>query len=171
MGWFNYTSGDLAAFAAAYPQAVVVVSENDVERCVYNGQEAGRFIRVLAVDHQKVTEYRGLTLATAEHLKAGLTTFGKKDLVVRVGYTVTPLNILQDSYTAYYTARCPSLLGTEMTCAISRANEAAGYVLTVTENTTNWDTAIVGDYVTYSETGSGSAPRGDVRISWGRDES
>ncbi len=178
MAWINYTSGNLSAFKDDYPDAVVVVSENDVMNCVYNGQEAGRFIKVLALSHQKVTEYRGLTRASAENLAAGVAAFGKKDLVVKVGYTVTPLNILQDAYTAYFTARCGSLLGSEVTCAISRANEADGYTLTVTESTTRWGHVdpttgetvydeVIGEQQVFETTGAGSATRGDVRISWG----
>ena len=157
MAWIDYTSGNLSAFEAAYPGAVVVVSENDVDRRILNFDDGTVHITVAAIDHQKVTEYRALTLETAEHLKAEVTTFDKKRLVLSYA----------DSTYGQHHAQCPDLIGTERLCAISRANEADGYTLTVTESTTEWSTAVTGDYQEYGMTGAGSATMGDVRITWG----
>lgn len=168
MAWINYTSGNISEFALVYPDAVVVVSENEVERRVLNFDDGTVHISVAAKDHQKVTEYRALTLETAEHLKAEVTTFDKKRLVLSYS----------DSTYGQHHANCPDIIGTERLGAITRANEANGYTLTVTESTTRWgyvdlttgetvyDT-VSGEYKGYGMTGSGSGVFGDVRISWG----
>jgi len=157
MAWISYTGGDLAAFEAAYPEAVVVVSENDVARAALDFDDRTCRINVRAIEHQKVTEYRALTLDTAERLKAGVAAFGKKRL---------ELSYMDSSY-GEHSASCPHLIGTERTAAISRANEVDGYTLTVTESTTAWSGAVSGEYVEYSFTGAGSATMGDVSVSWG----
>ena len=168
MAWINYTSGNLSAFKDDYSDAVVVVSDNDVARRILNFDDGTVHITVAAKDHQKVTEYRALTLETAEHLKAEVTIFDKKRLLLSYA----------DSTYGQHHAQCPDLIGTERLCAISRANEADGYTLTVTENTTRWGyqnvttgetvyVDVTGDYQEYSMSGAGSATMGDVRITWG----
>ena len=105
MGWINYTSGGgnegarLAAFAAAYADAVVVVSENDVERPVLDFDDGTVYMKVIAIEHQKVTEYRGLTRATAEYIKAGESVFGRKRLLLSYS----------DSTYGQHHANCPNL--------------------------------------------------------------
>jgi len=124
MGWISYTSSGgtagLAAFAAAHPQAVVVVSDTDngIVAAVY---EVGtKVCKIYATQHVVVTEYRGLTYATAVSLKNGVGSCSK------VAYRTTS----GDSW-----AVVPMLIGTERTAAVSRSNEADGYKLTVTETT------------------------------------
>lgn len=157
MAWIDYTSGNISAFALAYPDAVVVVHEDDVARTALDFDDGTCRIKVTAIEHQKVTEYRALTLETAEHLKAEVATFDKKRLVLSYS----------DSTYGQHHANCPDLIGTERLCAITMANEAGGHTLTVTESTTDWDAAVPGEYAAYSMTGAGSAVKGDVRISWG----
>ena len=136
MGWISYNSSGgttgLAAFATAYPQAVVVVSDTDngIVAAVY---EIGtKVCKIYATQHVKVTEYRGLTYETAESLKSGVGGCSK------VAYRTT-------SGTSW--AVVPMLVGTERTAMVSRANEADGYKLTVTETvienadvTASWET-------------------------------
>jgi len=124
MGWISYTSeggtAGLAAFKTAYPHAVVVVSDadNGIVAAVY---EVGtKVCKIYATQHVVVTEYRGLTYATAVSLKSGVGVCSK------VAYRTT-------SGTSW--AVVPMLVGTERTAVISRANDADGYKLTVTETT------------------------------------
>lgn len=169
MGWINYTSGGgnagvsrLEAFAAAgaHQKAVVVVSENDVARCAVNYEAYKRFVRIDAVEHMKVTEYRGLTKATAEYLADGVA--GNRKIMLKFSYYGPTLEDL-------HTMNLPALIGTEYQCAISRANEADGYVLTVTESTTNWAAPVSGHYVSYGGVGTsfGTIKQGDVYIKYG----
>ena len=124
MGWISYTSSGgtagLAAFAAAYPNAVVVVSDTDngIVAAVY---EVGGYVcKIYAVQHVKVTEYRGLTEAAAESLKQGVAACSKVAYRTEHGLSW---------------AVVPMLVGTERNAVVGRANEAGGYKLTVTETT------------------------------------
>lgn len=124
MGWISYTSSGgtdgLAAFALAHPQAVVVVSDTDngIVAAVY---EVGtKVCKIYATQHVKVTEYRGLTYATAVSLKNGVGVCSK------VAFRTT-------SGSSW--AVVPMLVGVERIATISRSNEAGGYKLTVTETT------------------------------------
>lgn len=164
MAWISYTAtgtgaARLTGFASAHPKAVVVVSENDVARCAINYEADGRFVKIDAVEHVVVTEYRGLTKATAESLKSGVAGNGKIMLKFTYSGPTYDLHVLN----------LPALIGTEYQCAISRANEADGYILTVTESTTNWDSAVSGNYVTYGGSGTsfGTIKKGDVYIKYG----
>lgn len=170
MAWINYTSGSeaagtarLAAFEEAYPNAVVVVSENDVSRCALDHRTSGFFVKIDAVEHLKVKEYRALTLATAEYLKAGVAGNGK--LPLWFSYSDSSFSITK--------LVCAAIVGTERQCSISRANEADGYTLTVTESTTNWDPSETipptASHVSYGGTGSviGVVQKGDVYIDYG----
>ena len=168
MGWINYTSGGgtagtarLSAFATAYPNAVVVVSENDVSRCAVDYRTDDFFVKIDAVDHLKVTEYRGLTKATAEYLKESVA----KNEKIQLWFSYS------DAYYSLTKLVCSALIGTDRQCAISRENEADGYLLTVTESTTNWDStpSPTASHVSYGGTGSviGVVQKGDVFIDYG----
>lgn len=128
MGWINYTSqggtAGLADFASTYPDAVVVTSDVDNGFVAANYDVGGWVCKVYAIQHTKVTEYRGLTEATAESLKAGVATCDKQ------AYTTT-----HSTSGATMWAKVPMLIGVERNVAVSRVNEAAGYRLTVTETT------------------------------------
>ena len=124
MGWISYTSSGgaegLAAFETAYPNAVVLVSDTD-NGIVAATYEVGSMVcKIYATQHVRVTEYRGLTKATALSLKSGVGVCSK---------------------TAYRTtsgsswAVVPMLVGFERSAVVSRANDADGYKLTVTETT------------------------------------
>ena len=124
MGWISYTSSGgtagLTAFQTAYPSAVVVVSDTDngIVAAVY---EVGtKVCKIYATQHVKVTEYRGLSYATAESLKSGVAGCSKQAFRTTSG-------------TSW--AVVPMLVGVERTATISRANDADGYKLTVTETT------------------------------------
>lgn len=134
MAWIDYTSGSeaagtarLAAFVLAYPESEVLVSDNDVSRCVLNSKEGDYRTYVWAVEHQTVKEYRALTRETAEYLKEGLSWNDKCNLIV---------SHLTNILGQVMKVTCPDLVGTERQAAISRANEADGYILTVTESKT-----------------------------------
>lgn len=134
MAWIDYTSGSeaagtarLAAFLEKYSESEVLVSDNDVSRCVLNSKEGDYRTYVWAVEHQTVKEYRGLTEATAEYLKEGLSANDKCNLIV--SHLTAILGQVMK-------ATCPNLVGVERTAAISRANEAGGHTLTVTESST-----------------------------------
>ena len=166
MGWIVYTSNGgnagttrLSNFKDAHGKAVVVVAENDVSRCAVNYEANGRFVKIDAVEHLKVTEYRGLTQATAEYLRENVA----KNEKIMLKFTYSGPNY------DLHVLNLPALIGTEYQCAISRANEADGYVLTVTESTTNWDTAVSGNYVSYGGAGTsfGTIQKGDVFIKYG----
>ena len=168
MAWISFSSSDvstgaepLVAFESVYPNAVVVVSENDVSRCALDYKANGVFVKIDALEHIVVTEYRGLTRAAAEYLKGGVAGNGK--LMLKFTYS--------DSFYNLHVLNCPALVGTERQCAISRANDADGYLLTVTESTTGWDTDIptTANYVSAGGAGTsfGTIPKGDVFIRYG----
>ena len=165
MAWISYTSAGgtagLAAFETANPNAVVVVSENEIQRCAIDHKAGGVFVKIDAIEHVTVKEYRGLTRATAVSLKSGVSGNGK--IMLKFTYVGGNQNL--------HTLNCPSLVGTERQCAISRANEADGYTLTVTESTTDWDAAVSGNYVSYGGAGTsfGTIVKGDVYIKYGAD--
>ena len=152
MGWISYTSSGgtagLTAFANAYPNAVVVVSDTDngIVGAVY---EVGTLVcKIYAVQHVKVTEYRGLTHAAAESLKSGVS-----------GVSKSALRTTCNSGSSW--AVVPMFVGVERNAVVSRSNDADGYKLTVTETsiaqTTSGDIACtVGTPVT----------NGDVTVSW-----
>ena len=134
MAWINYTSGDepagtarIAAFVAAHPEAEVLVSDNDVERCVLDSKEGGYRTYVWAVEHQTVKEYRALTKETAMYLKEGLSSNDKCNLIV--SHLTAILGQVMK-------VMCSNLVGVERQAAVSRSNEADGYILTVTESKT-----------------------------------
>lgn len=164
MAWIDYTASGtgaarLTGFASAYPKAVVVVSENDVSRCAIHYKADGRYVKIDAVERVVVTEYRGLTKATAESLKDGVARNDKIMLKFTYSGPNYDLHVLE----------LPALIGTECQCAISRVNEADGYTLTVTSSTTNWNSAVYGNYVAYGGAGTsfGTIQMGDVYIKYG----
>ena len=124
MGWISYVSrggtAGLAAFKAAYPNAVVTVSDTDNGIVAAVDEVGGDVCKIYAVQHVKVTEYRGLTEATAQSLKSGVSGCSK------VAYRTEP---------GLSWAVVPMLVGTERNAVVGRANEAGGYKLTVTETT------------------------------------
>lgn len=150
MGWISYTSSGgtagLTAFATAYPNAVVVVSDTD-NGIVGAAYEVGTLVcKIYAVQHVKVTEYRGLTQAAAESLKSGVSGVSKTALRTTCGSSW---------------AVVPMFVGVERNAVVSRSNDADGYKLTVTETsiaqTTSGNiTCTVGTPVT----------NGDVTVSW-----
>ena len=146
MGWLNYTTGTLATFESAYPEACVLIkdADNGIVAAVY---EVGSLIcKIYATQHVKVTEYRGLTKDTAEHLKSGIAGTTKVALLTTCGSSW---------------AVVPMLIGTEKNADVSRSNDAGGYKLTVTETTIALTTpgeiqCSVGTPVI----------NGDVKVSW-----
>ena len=124
MGWITISDTDTtdyrATFAILHPEAVVVVSDTDngIVAAVY--EVGDKVCKIYATQHVVVTEYRGLTYAAAVRLKQGVAVCSK------VAYRTT---------SDLSWAVVPMLVGTERTAGISRANEADGYKLTVTETT------------------------------------
>ena len=122
MGWITIsdsgTTDYRSTFESLYPQAVVLVSDTDRGIVAAHYEVGSKVCKVYATQHVKVTEYRGMTRAAAERLKKGVATCSK------VAFRTTS----GDSW-----AVVPMLIGTERTAAVSRANEADGYKLTVTE--------------------------------------
>ena len=124
MGWISYVSSGgtagLSAFKAAHPNAVVSVSDTDngIVAAVY---EVGGYVcKIYAVQHVKVTEYRGLTEDTAESLKQGVAVCSKVAYRTEHGLSW---------------AVVPMLVGVERNAIVGRSNEAGAYKLTVTETT------------------------------------
>jgi hypothetical protein len=150
MGWISYTSSGgtdgLSAFGAAHPNAVVVVSDTD-NGIVGAAYEVGTLVcKIYAVQHVKVTEYRGVTHSTAESLKAGVSGVSKSALRTTCGSSW---------------AVVPMFVGVERSAVVSRSNDADGYKLTVTETSISLETpgnitCTVGTPVT----------NGDVTVSW-----
>ena len=136
MGWITIsdtgTTDYRATFKSNHPEAVVIVSDTDngIVAAVY---EVGtKVCKIYAVQHVTVTEYRGLSYDAAVRLKQGVAVCSK------VAYRT-------ESGTSW--AVVPMLVGTERTAVISRANDADGYKLTVTETnianadvTASWET-------------------------------
>ena len=124
MGWITISDeGTLdyrAMFAILYPNAVVVVSDTDsgIVAAVY--EVGAKVCKIYAVQHVTVTEYRGLSHSAAVRLKKGVAVCSK------VAYRT------EDGSSW---AVVPMLVGVERTASISRANDADGYKLTVTETT------------------------------------
>ena len=150
MGWISYTSSGgtagLSSFQSVHPNAVVVVSDTDnsIVGAVY---EVGTLVcKIYAVQHVKVTEYRGLTHSTAESLKSGVSGVSKSALRTTCGSSW---------------AVVPMFVGVERNAVVSRSNDADGYKLTVTETSISLTTSgniacTVGTPVT----------NGDVTVSW-----
>lgn len=136
MGWITIsdtgTTDYRSTFESLHPQAVVVVADTDRGFVAAHYEVGTKICKVYAVQHVKVTEYRGLTEGAAERLKKGVATCSK------VAFRTTS----GDSW-----AVVPMLIGTERTAAVSRTNDADGYKLTVTETvignddvTASWET-------------------------------
>ena len=150
MGWISYTSSGgtagLEAFETAYPNAVVVVSDTDngIVGAVY---EVGTLVcKIYAVQHVKVTEYRGLTKDAAESLKSGVAGVSKSALRTTCGSSW---------------AVVPMFVGVERNAVVSRSNDAAGYKLTVTETSISLTTS--GNIACTAGT---PVTNGDVTVSW-----
>ena len=150
MGWITISdtgTGDYrATFKDHHPQAVVVVSDTDngIVAAVY---EVGTMVcKIYATQHVKVTEYRGLSYDAAVRLKKGVSTCSKHAVKTTCG-------------TAW--AVVPMLVGVERSAVISRANDADGYKLTVTETTISLTTS--GDIACSVGT---PVQNGDVTVSW-----
>ena len=150
MGWISYTSSGgtagLTAFATAYPNAVVVVSDTDngIVGAVY---EVGTLVcKIHAVQHVKVTEYRGLTQAAAESLKSGVSGVSKTALRTTCGSSW---------------AVVPMFVGVERNAVVSRSNDADGYKMTVTETSIAQTTS--GNIACTAGT---PVTNGDVTVSW-----
>lgn len=150
MGWISYTSSGgtagLTAFKTAYPNAVVVVSDTDngIVGAVY---EVGTLVcKIYAVQHVKVTEYRGLTQAAAESLKSGVSGVSKSALRTTCGSSW---------------AVVPMFVGVERNAVVSRSNDADGYKLTVTETSISLRTS--GNIACTAGT---PVTNGDVTVSW-----
>lgn len=150
MGWISYTSSGgtagLTAFKTAYPNAVVVVSDTDngIVGAVY---EVGTLVcKIYAVQHVKVTEYRGLTQAAAESLKSGVSGVSKSALRTTCGSSW---------------AVVPMFVGVERNAVVSRSNDADGYKLTVTETSISLTTS--GNIACTAGT---QVTNGDVTVSW-----
>lgn len=124
MGWISYTSAGgttgLAAFEAAYPQAVVLLSDTDNGFTAATYEVGTKVCKIYAIQHTVVKEYRALTKATAESLKAGVATCSKSAYRTESGSSW---------------AVVPMLVGVERNAVVSRASEADEYRLTVTETT------------------------------------
>ena len=148
MGWIHDVQCTLAEFGNCYSNAKVVVSETDngIVAAVY---EVGNNIcKIYAVQHVTVTEYRGIDLETAEHLKAGLAGCSK----------VACRTICGSSW-----AVVPMLLGEECTAVVSRANDAGGHKLTVTRTTVHQQST---DGTNISCTLGTPVTDGDITVSW-----
>lgn len=150
MGWISYTSSGgtdgLSSFQSAHPNAVVVVSDTDngIVGAVY---EVGTLVcKIYAVQHVKVTEYRGLTEDAAESLKSGVSGVSKSALRTTCGSSW---------------AVVPMFVGVERNAVVSRSNDADGYKLTVTETSISLTTS--GDIACTVGT---PVANGDVTVSW-----
>lgn len=162
MGWIDYTASGtgearLAAFEAAYPEAVVLISDNSPSRQAVHFDDGTARVTVSVVEHVVVKEYRALTEATALSLKDGASG------ISRANFKLT----YADSSFGLHVVNCPALVGTDIQCAVARANEAGGYTLTVTKTTTDCSLPAVSGVISYDVTGAGSATLGDVSVSWG----
>ena len=152
MGWINSqiaadsTHTRLQKFEQAYPRAKVEVSNvtSGIVAAVY---EVGNLVcKIYARQHMKITEYRGITYATAEFISYGVATCSKVALRTTCGSSW---------------AVVPMLIGTERSAAISRSNDAGGYKLTVTEMTVELATS--GNIACNAGT---PVTNGDVTVSW-----
>ena len=152
MGWISYTSSGgtagLDAFKNAYPNAVVVVSDTDngIVGAVY--EVLTLVCKIYAVQHVKVTEYKGLTQETAESLKLGVS-----------GVSKAALRTTCNSGSSW--AVVPMFVGVERNAVVSRSNDADGYKLTVIETRINLETP--GNIACSVNT---PVTNGDVTVSW-----
>ena len=150
MGWISYTSSGgtagLSAFQSVHPNAVVVVSDTD-NGIVGATYEVGTLVcKIYAVQHVKVTEYRGLMEDAAELLKSGVSGVSKSALRTTCGSS---------------RAVVPMFVGVERNAVVSRSNDADGYKLTVTETSISLTTP--GNIACTAGT---PVTNGDVTVSW-----
>ena len=162
MGWIDYRASGtgedrLAAFEAEHPEAVVLISDNTPTRQAVHFDDGTARVTVSVTERVQVKEYRALTEATALSLKDGASG------ISRVNFRV----MYADSSFGRHVVNCPALVGTDIQCAVARANEAGGYTLTVTKTTTACTLPAVNGVITFDVTGAGSATLGGVSVAWG----